>query len=298
MLNGILVVDKPPGMSSAFAVKHVKKRLRAKRCGHGGTLDPFATGVLAICVGEGTKIAQYLLADDKAYRAELVLGRETDTLDRTGVTTAERDASHITREMIEAALVGRRGEQEQVPPMYSAIKREGVRLYKQARQGIEVEREPRHVRIDKLELVAYEGTRVTLEIACSKGTYVRSLADDIGRDLGCGAYLSELRRTRSGMFSIEQAVQLDSIDFFHSRAQLRSIETVLELPVVAAPADLVPFIRSGLQLKIDQLVGVPAEPAQFQLLDEAGKLVAISHAEGGKILYDRVFGGRLQPDPA
>ncbi len=298
MLNGILVVDKPPGMSSAFAVKHVKKRLRAKRCGHGGTLDPFATGVLAICVGEGTKIAQYLLADDKAYRAELVLGRETDTLDRTGVTTAERDASHITREMIEAALVGRRGEQEQVPPMYSAIKREGVRLYKQARQGIEVEREPRHVRIDKLELVAYEGTRVTLEIACSKGTYVRSLADDIGRDLGCGAYLSELRRTRSGMFSIEQAVQLDSVDFFHSRAQLRSIETVLELPVVAAPADLVPFIRSGLQLKIDQLVGVPAEPTQFQLLDEAGKLVAISHAEGGKILYDRVFGGRLQPDPA
>ena len=296
MLNGILVVDKPPGMSSAFAVTHVKKRLRAKRCGHGGTLDPFATGVLAICVGEGTKIAQYLLADDKAYRAELVLGRETDTLDRTGVTTAERDASHITREMIEAALAGRRGEQEQVPPMYSALKRDGVRLYKQARQGIEVEREPRHVRIDKLELVAYEGTRVTLDIACSKGTYVRSLADDIGRDLGCGAYLSELRRTRSGLFSIEQAVELDSVDFFHSRPKLLSIEAVLKLPVVAAPPELVPFIRSGLQLKLDQLVNVPPEPTQFQLLDAAGKLVAISHAEGGKILYDRVFGGRLPLD--
>ncbi|CAN5717752.1 tRNA pseudouridine(55) synthase TruB [soil metagenome] len=297
MLNGILVVDKPTGMSSASAVEHVKKRLRAKRCGHGGTLDPFATGVLAICVGEGTKIAQYLLADDKAYRAELVLGRETDTLDRTGVTTAERDASHITREMIEAALAGRRGEQQQVPPMYSAIKRDGVRLYKQARQGIEVEREPRHVRIDKLALVTYEGTRVTLDIACSKGTYVRSLADDLGRDLGCGAYLSELRRTQSGMFSIDQAVQLDSVDFFHSRPQLFSIEAVLRLPAVTAPPELVPFIRSGLQLKLDQLSGVPEEPAQFQLLDDAQKLVAISHAEGGKILYDRVFGGRLQLDP-
>lgn len=297
MLNGILVVDKPTGMSSASVVEHVKKRLRAKRCGHGGTLDPFATGVLAICVGEGTKIAQYLLADDKAYRAELVLGRETDTLDRTGIVTAERDASHITREMIEAALAGRRGEQDQVPPMYSALKRDGVRLYKQARQGIEVEREPRRVRIDRLELVAYEGTRVTLEIACSKGTYVRSLADDLGRDLGCGAYLSELRRNQSGMFSIDQAVQLDSVDFFHSRQHLLSIEAVLKLPAVNAPAALVPFIRSGLQLKLDQLVNVPAEPEQFQLLDDAQKLVAISHAEGGKILYDRVFGGRLLLDP-
>ena len=139
-VNGILVLDKPAGFSSAQAVDHVKRAFYVKRAGHGGTLDPIATGVLAICLGEGTKIAQYLLADDKTYRAELELGRETDTLDRTGETIAERDPSGVTREMIVAALAHRLGEQDQIPPMYSAIKQDGVRLYKQARRGIEVDR--------------------------------------------------------------------------------------------------------------------------------------------------------------
>jgi len=283
-VNGVLVLDKPPGMSSAAAVDHVKRALRAKRAGHGGTLDPIATGVLAICLGEGTKVAQYLLADDKAYRAELVLGRITDTLDRTGIVIEERDASGVTREQIEAALAGRRGEQDQVPPMFSAIKQDGVRLYKQARRGVEVERAPRRIRIDRLELVAYEGTRVTLDIACSKGTYIRSLVDDLGRDLGCGAYLAELRRTRSGLFSIDQAQQLTALD----ATRLLPIEHVLRLPAVTVTADLVPFVRSGLQLRLDQLPSIPESP-QFQLIDEAAKVVAIVHANAGKIIYDRVF---------
>jgi tRNA pseudouridine55 synthase len=283
-VNGVLVLDKPPGMSSAAAVDHVKRRLRAKRAGHGGTLDPIATGVLAVCLGEATKVAQYLLADDKAYRAELVLGRVTDTLDRTGIVTEEHDASGVTREQIEAALAGRRGEQDQVPPMFSAIKQDGVRLYKQARRGVEVERAPRRIRIDQLDLVAYEGTRITLEIACSKGTYVRSLVDDLGRDLGCGAYLAELRRTRSGLFSIEEAQQLTALD----PTRLRSIEDVLRLPAVTVTTDLVPFVRSGLQLRLDQLPPIPETP-QFQLIDEAAKVVAIVHADAGKIIYDRVF---------
>jgi tRNA pseudouridine55 synthase len=283
-VNGVLVLDKPPGMSSAAAVDHVKRALRVKRAGHGGTLDPIATGVLAICLGEGTKVAQYLLADDKAYRAELVLGRVTDTLDRTGVVTEEHDASSITRAQIEAALAPRRGEQDQVPPMYSAIKQDGVRLYKQARRGVEVERAPRRIRIDRLELVAYEGTRVTLEIACSKGTYIRSLVDDLGRDLGCGAYLAELRRTRSGLFSIDEAQQLTALD----PTRLLPIEYVLRLPAVTVTTDLVPFVRSGLQLRLDQLPPIPETP-QFQLIDEAAKVVAIVHAEAGKIIYDRVF---------
>lgn len=271
-------------MSSAAAVDHVKRQLRVKRAGHGGTLDPIATGVLAVCLGEATKVAQYLLADDKAYRAELVLGRVTDTLDRTGIVTEEHDASAVTRAQIEAALAPRRGEQEQVPPMYSAIKQDGVRLYKQARRGVEVERAPRRIRIDRLELVAYEGTRVTLEIACSKGTYVRSLVDDLGRDLGCGAYLAELRRTRSGLFSIDEAQQLTALD----PARLLPIEYVLRLPAVTVTTDLVPFVRSGLQLRLDQLPPIPESP-QFQLIDEAAKVVAIVHAEAGKIIYDRVF---------
>ncbi len=283
-VNGVLVLDKPPGMSSAAAVDHVKRALRVKRAGHGGTLDPIATGVLAVCLGEGTKVAQYLLADDKAYRAELVLGRVTDTLDRTGIVTEEHDASSITRAQIEAALAPRRGEQDQVPPMYSAIKQDGVRLYKQARRGVEVERAPRRIRIDRLELVAYEGTRVTLEIACSKGTYIRSLVDDLGRDLGCGAYLAELRRTRSGLFSIDEAQQLNALD----PTRLLPIEYVLRLPAVTVTTDLVPFVRSGLQLRLDQLPPIPETP-QFQLIDEAAKVVAIVHADAGKIIYDRVF---------
>lgn len=283
-VNGVLVLDKPPGMSSAAAVDHVKRALRAKRAGHGGTLDPIATGVLAICLGEATKVAQYLLADDKAYRAELVLGKVTDTLDRTGIVIEERDPSGVTRAQIEAALAGRRGEQDQVPPMFSAIKQDGVRLYKQARRGVEVERAPRKIRIDRLELVAFEGTRITLDIACSKGTYVRSLVDDLGRDLGCGAYLSELRRIQSGLFSIDQAQQLTALD----PAKLLSIEYVLRLPAVTVTTDLVPYVRSGLQLRLDQLPPIP-ETAQFQLIDEAAKVVAIVHAEAGKIIYDRVF---------
>ena len=271
-------------MSSAAAVDKVKRALRAKRAGHGGTLDPIATGVLAVCLGEATKVAQYLLADDKAYRAELVLGRVTDTLDRTGIVTEERDASAITRAQIEAALAGRRGEYDQIPPMFSAIKQDGVRLYKQARRGVEVERVPRRIRIDRLELVALEGTRITLDIACSKGTYVRSLVDDLGRDLGCGAYLSELRRTRSGLFSIDDAQQLTALD----PTRLFSIEHVLRLPAVTVTTDLVPFVRSGLQLRLDQLPPIPETP-QFQLIDEASKVVAIVHAEAGKIIYDRVF---------
>jgi len=271
-------------MSSAAAVDHVKRALRAKRAGHGGTLDPIATGVLAICLGEGTKVAQYLLADDKAYRAELVLGRITDTLDRTGIVIEERDASGVTRAQIEAALAGRRGEQDQVPPMFSAIKQDGVRLYKQARRGVEVERAPRRIRIDRLELVAYEGTRVTLDIACSKGTYIRSLVDDLGRDLGCGAYLAELRRTRSGLFSIDQAQQLTALD----ATRLLPIEHVLRLPAVTVTPDLIPFVRSGLQLRLDQLPPIPESP-QFQLIDESAKVVAIVHADAGKIIYDRVF---------
>lgn len=288
-LNGVLVLDKPAGFSSAQAVDHVKRAFRVKRAGHGGTLDPIATGVLAICLGEGTKIAQYLLADDKTYRAELVLGRETDTLDRTGETVAERDASHVTREMIVTALAGHLGEQDQIPPMYSAIKQDGVRLYKQARRGIEVDRVARRVRIDRLTLLAYEGARVTIEMACGKGTYVRSLVDDLGRELGCGAHLAELRRTQSGIFSIDQAQQPDALD----PRGILTIEACLRLPAVNAPAELVPFIRSGLQLKLDQLSGLPSEGTQFQLIDPAAKVVAIAHATSEKIVYDRVFGPAL-----
>ncbi|HEY5923360.1 MAG TPA: tRNA pseudouridine(55) synthase TruB [Kofleriaceae bacterium] len=285
-MNGVLVLDKPPNMSSAAAVDHVKKRLGAKRAGHGGTLDPIATGVLPICLGEATKLAAYLLADDKAYEADALLGVETDTLDRTGNVTATRDCGAITREQVEAALAARLGEQDQVPPMFSAIKQGGVRLYHRARAGEEVERAPRRVRIDRLELLAFEPPTIRVAIACSKGTYVRSLVADIGTALGCGAHMAELRRTRSGKFTLAMAHDLDRLDNF----QLVALEQATQLPMVVSPGELVPKVRSGLQLP-PEAFGVPAESYErFQLVDPDHRLVAIAHVVGTKVVYDRVFG--------
>jgi tRNA pseudouridine55 synthase len=284
-VNGVLVLDKPPGMSSAAAVDHVKRALGASRAGHGGTLDPIATGVLAICLGEATKLAPYLLADDKAYEALAVLGVATDTLDRTGAVTETRPYDHVTADAIERALAGRRGEQDQVPPMYSAVKRGGVPLYKHARRGIEIEREPRRIRIDRLELVRFEPPHVALSIACSKGTYVRSLVADIGADLGCGANLAQLRRTQSGRFSIDTAQQLDALD----PTRILAMADVLELPIVTIPEALVTTIRNGIQHPLER-IGAPAGQ-QFQMFDEARGLLAIGHDEGGHVVYDRVFTG-------
>lgn len=266
-MNGIVVLDKPSGISSAAAVDRVKRALGAKRAGHGGTLDPLATGVLVICLGEATKIASYLLADDKSYIADLVLGIETDTLDRTGSIVATRDASGVTPAMLETVLATRRGEQDQIPPMFSAIKQHGVRLYRHARSGVEVERMPRRIRIDQLELIAFEPPRATLAISCSKGTYIRSLVADIGGDLGCGGHLVELRRTRSGVFSIDQALRLEELEptaGVHSslvprrspdegvRKRLLAMEVALTLPIVTIPPGLVARVRSGVQLATTQ----------------------------------------------
>jgi tRNA pseudouridine55 synthase len=319
-VNGVLVLDKPPRMSSAQAVDHVKKRLGVKRAGHGGTLDPIATGVLPICLGEATKLAAYLLADDKAYEADALLGIETDTLDRTGNIVATRPCDAITREHIEVVLASLRGEHDQVPPMYSAIKQGGVRMYHRARAGEEVERTPRRVRIDQLELLAFEPpvieptaesrlgsatsdtasiapalpsglvsptsvARIKLAIACSKGTYVRSLIADIGTALGCGAHMTQLRRTRSGHFTLAMAHDLDRLD----NLRLVPLTEATQLPIVVSPADLVSKVRSGLQLPPELFPVAPENFEKFQLFDPEGRLVAIAHVDGNRVIYDRVF---------
>ncbi len=279
-MNGVLVIDKPTGVTSAQALEQVRRKLKIRRAGHGGTLDPIATGVLPILLGEATKLAEYLLADDKEYEVEARLGVETDTLDRAGQVVAMREV-HITREQVVAA---RSGEQDQVPPMYSAIKHAGVELYKRARRGEEVERAPRRVRIDRLELLALDGARMTLAIACTKGTYVRSLVADLGRDLGCGAHVAELRRTRSGPFDLAMAQPIDALD----PSRLVAMEVALRLPAVRLPDELVPKVRSGVQLPVE-LLGVAADALKFQLVTVGGRLVAIGHAEAGRVVYDRVF---------
>jgi tRNA pseudouridine55 synthase len=210
----LLVVDKPSGPSSFTVVKRVRALLgkRREKIGHGGTLDPFASGVLPICVGEGTKVLAFLLDADKSYEAQIRFGVETDTLDVTGQVRAQRPVGDLSASAIEQALAGFRGPIEQVPPMYSALKRDGRPLYSYARAGQTVERAARKVTIHELEMVVFEGPdRARLRIRCSKGTYIRSLAADLGTRLGVGAHLTELRRTSSGPFRIEQAITLDEL---------------------------------------------------------------------------------------
>jgi tRNA pseudouridine55 synthase len=284
-VNGVLVLDKPPDVSSAAAVESVKRAFRAKRAGHAGTLDPIATGVLPICLGEATKLAGYMLADDKEYIADALLGVETDTLDRTGAVIATHAIEGVTRERVLAALAARTGEHEQIPPMYSAIKQAGVRLYTRARAGEDVPREARHVRLDRIELLELELPRLRIAIACSKGTYVRSLVADLGRDLGCGAHLTELRRTRAGMFTIEMAQKLDRLD----PRRLVPLAQATALPKVAVPTKLVPKIISGLQLPADLFPGALPEGERFQLVVEGDSLLAVAHVDHGKLHYDRVF---------
>ncbi len=213
-LDGVLLVDKPPGMTSHDVVGAVRRLTGQGRAGHSGTLDPAAAGVLAVCLGQATRAAEYLLAQDKEYRAEITFGAATDSHDATGRVTAEPGAQGLTAERLEAALAICRGTILQVPPMVSALKVEGRRLYQLARQGRTVEREPRPVTIHRLELLSFRpGTRATalVDVSCSKGTYVRSLARDLGEALGTGAFLSFLLRTRSGAFGLTDSLALEEV---------------------------------------------------------------------------------------
>jgi tRNA pseudouridine55 synthase len=202
---GLFIVKKPPGPSSFDMVRKARRELGVKKIGHAGTLDPLAQGVLLLGVGRGTKLLTSVEGLDKSYRAGLRLGVRTDTYDATGKVMEERDASGVTEETLSAVLARFTGETEQVPPMYSAIKKDGRRLYKLAREGVEVRREPRRVRIDRLELVEFSSPDAVIELDCAKGTYVRSLIEDVGRALGVGAHMTSLTRTRVGPFRIEDA---------------------------------------------------------------------------------------------
>ncbi|HEY74902.1 MAG TPA: tRNA pseudouridine(55) synthase TruB [Thermoflexia bacterium] len=210
MINGILNLNKPRGMTSHDVVDRVRAVAKQRRVGHAGTLDPMATGVLLVCLGRATRLAEYLMASPKTYRARIRLGIATDTYDAEGQVVEERPVE-VARADVEAALDRFRGRILQVPPMYSAIKRKGQPLYRLARQGITVEREPRPVEIYELRLTGWEPPDLTLEITCSPGTYVRSLAHDLGQVLGCGAHLAGLVRLASGDFRLEDAVPLEEL---------------------------------------------------------------------------------------
>lgn len=209
-MNGILLVDKPVGWTSSDVVVKLKGVLHERRIGHAGTLDPMATGLLTVFVGRATRAVEFAEADSKRYIASLRLGTVTDTLDTTGTVLAQNPVN-VTREQLESVLARFCGEQEQIPPMYSAIKVKGKKLYDIARAGGTVERKPRHITIHSLSLVGEDNGDYVLDIACSKGTYIRSLCADIGAALGCGGCMSALRRTKAGIFDIASAHTLDGI---------------------------------------------------------------------------------------
>lgn len=210
LVDGVLLIDKPVGLSSNDALMKAKRVVNAKKAGHTGTLDPFATGLLPLCFGEATKFSQDLLEADKTYLADVHLGVTTTTGDTEGETVETRPVD-VTPERIEAALARLRGPILQVPPMYSALKRDGKALYEYAREGIVLEREARPVTIHALEMLRYEAPMLTIRVTCSKGTYVRVLGEDIGRILGCGAHLNALRRIQVGKLTIDGMVTLEEL---------------------------------------------------------------------------------------
>jgi len=228
-VHGVLVLDKPRGFSSNAALQKVRWLLNAEKAGHTGSLDPLATGVLPLCFGEATKFSQYLLDADKGYSTVAQLGVTTTTGDAEG-EVLERRAVAVDEAAIQAALPAFRGQIEQIPPMYSALKRDGQPLYKLARAGEVVEREPRSVTIARLELLALQDDRATLEVDCSKGTYVRTLVEDLGARLGCGAHVAELRRTQAGPFGLAQAISLDELEAAHAEGGSEALDRFL-LPV-------------------------------------------------------------------
>jgi len=233
-VSGIILLDKPLGFTSNAALQKVRWLLNAEKAGHTGSLDPLATGVLPLCFGEATKFSQYLLDSDKGYETVMQLGQTTTTADAEGEVLQTREVT-VGRADIEAIIPRFRGQIQQVPPMYSALKRDGQPLYKLARAGEVVEREARSVTIGRLELLECEGTRARLSVGCSKGTYIRTLVEDIGEALGCGAYVAELRRTQAGPFVLAQTVTLEELEQAHADGGNEALDRFL------MPAD------SGLQ---------------------------------------------------
>ena len=225
-MNGIVIIDKPVGWTSQDVVSKLRGKLHTKRIGHGGTLDPMATGVLPVFVGRATRGVEFFEHAEKTYETVLRLGLLTDTEDTSGTVLEERSVA-VTEEQLEAALAQFRGEILQVPPMYSALKVNGQKLYDLARKGKEVERQPRPITIHELELLGFDGRDAKLRVRCSKGTYIRTLCKDIGLALGCGGCMAELRRTAAGAYTEAEAVKLETlIDSEEPETYLRPVDTM------------------------------------------------------------------------
>jgi len=288
-VRGVLLLDKPKGDTSNGALQRVKRIYNAQKAGHTGSLDPLATGLLPICFGGATKLSAFLLDADKSYWVQVRLGATTTTGDTEGEVVQTAPADHITESDVLKALEGFRGEIQQIPPMYSALKHKGERLYKLAREGREVEREPRTISIHELSLGSCDLPSLELEVHCSKGTYVRTLAEDIGGALGCGAHVTDLRRTGVGPYDADNSITMEQLETA-AREGYQALDDLLvpaetalaNRPAVTLNPDSTFYVKQG------QPVLVPNAPTegQVRLFDPNGLFIGV-----GEILDD----GRVAP---
>ncbi len=289
-MNGVININKPLGITSHDVVYRLRRILSVKKIGHTGTLDPDASGVLPMCIGRATKTADMLTAKDKQYIAEVTLGSRTDTLDKTGTVleTAEVD---VCEEGIKSVIKKFIGDIEQIPPMYSAIKVNGKKLYELARKGEEIERKPRRVRIDNIEVfdINLPEKKLSILVDCSKGTYIRTLCDDIGKELGCFAHMSGLIRTKSGRFDISESYTLEQVEEMFKSEDLSfitSIDKVFEeFESITIPDKLARKMCNGTQVFYKGTV----EGKTYRVYDERGKFLTVSRVERGLLKILKTF---------
>ena len=288
-VHGVLLLDKPVGISSNGALQRAKMLFQAAKAGHTGNLDPVASGLLPVCFGEATKYSQFLLDADKTYQAEITLGQTTTTGDSEGEITGSHPVNVALSE-IGRALQVFTGEISQVPPMYSALKHQGKALYEYARKGVEIERQPRRVMIYRLTLDAFDGVRLRVTVECSKGTYIRVLAEDIGRTLGCGAHMSALRRTATSRFDIAAALTLDQLGEMSAEQRdtvlLPPDVLVATLPSVTLDADSAFYLKRGNPVWLPR----QAMHGEVRLYEEGGLFLGVGEfLDDGKIAPRRLL---------
>jgi tRNA pseudouridine55 synthase len=296
LVDGVLLLDKPVGLSSNDALIKAKRVVNAKKAGHTGTLDPFATGLLPLCFGEATKFSQDLLEADKTYDAVVHLGVTTTTGDTEGDVVDTRPVA-VTVEQIEAALARLRGPIMQVPPMYSALKRDGKALYEYAREGITLERDARPVTIHKLEMLAYDAPMLTIRVTCSKGTYVRVLGEDIGRDLGCGAHLNALRRIGVGNLTTDGMVTLEQLQAHDNPLSLLApVDALLSsFPGIDLTPELAARFLNGQRLALSrEAVTLPETQGRVRVYHD-GKLLGTAILQEYGVLAPERLIARPQP---
>jgi len=296
-LNGVILIDKPSSRTSQEVVTQVKKMLRVRKAGHTGTLDPFATGVLPVCLNEGTKLAPFLIDQDKEYEGGLVLGIETDTQDSTGQIINTQPVGDIPSDRIIAAFARFQGTIEQIPPMFSAVKHQGVRLYELAREGKSVERTSRQVMIFSIEILTIALPHISFRVHCSKGTYIRTLANDIGRVLGCGACLKSLRRTASGTFRLEQAITPDALRemprwMVREKVLISPTEALSSFTRVTVNQRVEEKVKNGRDIYADEVRDCAAwaqEGHYIKIVNDKGVLLAVAR------ILPRLADGKTQP---